>query len=149
MRYLLLAAFLFTGSAYANDGTSLGLVLGNPNGISARHWLSEEHSIEGAAGWAVSRSRFQVNGNFLWNQPGAVSIGDQAFDLFYGAGVSLRTKSGSANNEVVFGPRVPIGLSHDFANPDIEVFAEAALNIGIIPSSDLYLDANLGVRFYF
>lgn len=147
--FLLLSLFFVGTAAQAAAGTSVGVVLGSPNGITARHWLNEENSIDGAAGWAITDSRFQVNGNFLWSKPGAIVIGQEDFDLFFGAGLSIRTKSGTANNEVVFGPRLPIGLAYEFANPDIEVFTQAALNVGIIPSSDLYLDANIGVRFYF
>ncbi|MGZ3713126.1 MAG: hypothetical protein ACXVBE_15285, partial [Bdellovibrionota bacterium] len=106
-------------------------------------------SVEGSAGWALTKSRFQLNANYLWNQPGMVEIGDQKFDLFFGLGLSLRSKSGAADNEVVFGPRLPVGLAFEFTNPDIELFTQAALNMGLIPSSEFYVDANIGVRFYF
>jgi hypothetical protein len=152
MKFILLAAMAlsFTSvSTYAAGGTGVGVVLGSPNGITARHWLSDQQSIEGAAGWSLTKSRFQMNANYLWNQPGAVEIGSEKFDLFFGIGASLRSKSGTADNEVVFGPRLPVGLAYEFANPDIELFTQAALNMSLIPSSNFYIDANIGVRFYF
>ncbi len=141
--------FFFSLSAQAGEGTGIGVVLGSPNGITARHWFNEENSIEGAAGWSITDSRFQVNGNYLWTKPDAIQLGEETFDLFFGGGLSMRSKSGKQDGEVVFGPRLPVGVSYEFTNPDIELFVQAALNIGIIPSSDMYLDGNLGVRFYF
>ncbi|MGE3262124.1 MAG: hypothetical protein AB7K68_10120 [Bacteriovoracia bacterium] len=150
MRFLLVAmTVFFSVQAFAGGGTGVGVVLGSPNGVTARHWIDDQQSIEGSAGWAITKSRFQLNTNYLWNQPGMVLIGDEKIDLFFGLGLSLRSKSGTADNEVVFGPRLPVGLAYEFANPDIELFTQAAVNVGLIPSSDIYFDANIGVRFYF
>lgn len=129
--------------------TGIGVVVGSPNGVTARHWLAEDRSIEGSAGWSLSKSRFQVNANYLWERNDLIEINGEPFSLFFGGGLSLRTKSGKNDNEVVFGPRVPVGLAYQFANPDLELFTQAALNVGIIPSSDLYLDLNVGLRFLF
>lgn len=147
---VLLAVFSASGSAFAGSGgTGVGVVLGSPNGVTARHWLNDQQSLEGAAGWSLLDSHFQLNANYLWNQAAAVTIGSENFDLFFGIGASLRSKSGTASNEVVFGPRLPVGLAYEFANPDIELFTQAALNVGLVPSSDVYVDLNVGVRFYF
>lgn len=149
MRYFLLILALFSTDAFAAGGTGVGVVLGSPNGITARHWISEQQSIDGSAGWAITKSRFQLNANYLWNMPSAIELGEENLDLFFGLGLSLRSKSGTADNEVVFGPRLPVGLAYEFTNPDIELFTQAALNVGLVPSSHLYFDANVGVRFYF
>jgi hypothetical protein len=135
--------------AQAPGATGVGVVVGSPNGLTARHWIDGENSIEGSLGWAITDSRFQVNVNYLFNRANLIPIGDEALDLFFGGGLSLRTKSGKQNGEVVFGPRIPVGVAYTFADPNLELFAQAALNIGIIPSADVYADANLGVRFYF
>jgi hypothetical protein len=149
-RFLLLAlGFLIATPAYAGNGSGVGVLLGSPNGITARHWIDEKNSFEGAAGWALTDSRFQVNANYLLTHPDLLQIGEETFDFFYGIGLSLRTKSGKQDGELVFGPRLPAGLGYEFTDPNIELFTQVALNVGLIPSSDLYLDANIGVRFYF
>jgi hypothetical protein len=144
-------ATLSSASAFAQapGTTGVGVVVGSPNGLTARHWINEENSVEGSLGWALSDSRFQVNVNYLWNRANLIHIGEENFDLFFGAGLGLRTKSGKQNGEVVFGPRLPVGVAYTFVDPNLELFAQAALNVGIIPSSDVYVDGNLGLRFYF
>jgi hypothetical protein len=145
---LLCAIFSLSAPAFAGTGTGVGVMVGSPNGITARQWIDDAQSVDAAAGWSLIDSHFQVNANYLWSQPEALQLGDRLFDAFFGLGLSLRTKSG-AGDEVVFGPRLPAGLSYEFANPDVELFTQVALNVGLVPSSDLYLDANIGLRFYF
>ena len=146
--FLALALLVVSPLAHAQEGTGIGVVLGSPNGLTARHWIESDRSIEGALGWAITEGRFQVNVNYLFHQPEVLAVGDGALDLFYGAGVSLRTRSGAQNGEVVFGPRLPVGLSYYFKDPKIELFGQVALNLGLIPSSNVYVDGNVGVRFY-
>ncbi len=142
-------ALLFPVLSFAGEGTGVGIVLGSPNGFTARHWVSESDSIEGAVGWSITKSRLQVNANYLWTKPDTIQIGEETLDLFFGAGLALRTKSGKGDGEVIFGPRVPVGLAMEFQDPNLEIFAQVAVNVGIVPSSDVFLDGNLGVRFYF
>lgn len=151
MKTWLFSLLLIPGLVQAADfpGTGIGVTLGSPLGVTARHWLDEEQSVEGGFGWSLSRSRFQANVSYLWQKPALVPIGRENLDLFFGGGLSLRTKSGTADGEVVFGPRLPVGLSFWVTDPNLELFAQGALNIGLIPTSDLYLDALVGVRFYF
>lgn len=147
----LFALLLFVPSlALAREGTGVGVILGSPNGLSVRQWLAPERSIDGAAGWALGKdSRFQVHASYLWSRNDAIRIGDYDFDAFFGAGAVVRTKSGKNENEVVFGPRIPGGVSFYFENPVIEVFAQLALNVGLIPNSDVFLDGGIGARLYF
>jgi hypothetical protein len=150
-RIFWLPVFLFfsLSVARAGEGTGVGVIVGSPNGVTARHWFDEGHSVDAGAGWSLSDSRFQVHSDYLWTQPDLIQLGDESFDTFFGLGLSLRSKSGRQNGEVVFGPRVPVGISYEFTDPDVEVFTQVALNVGVIPSSDVYVDANIGVRFYF
>lgn len=144
-----LLATLLAAPAYAVEGTGIGLTLGVPSGVTGRTLLNGENSIDYGAGWSVvDTNRFQVYGDYLWSRPHTFEINEEKLDLFFGGGIALRTKSGSNDNEVVFGPRIPVGISYFFANPDLELFALGAVNVGILPSSDVWVDLLVGARFY-
>jgi hypothetical protein len=147
---VIMATLSFSLPAFADSpANGIGVTLGSPSGITGRSWLSEQNSIDAGAGWGILDSnKFELYGDYLWNRPDAFQINDMNFDFFFGAGASLRTHSGQADNEAVFGPRIPLGVSHTFSNPDLEVFAVFALNIGLIPHSNVYVDLHLGARFY-
>lgn len=70
--------------------------------------------------------------------PDAIQLGEILLDPFFGLGLSLRSKSGKNNNEAVFGPRLPVGVAYEFTDPNVEAFAQGAINIGLIPSLDLF-----------
>ncbi|MGZ3652820.1 MAG: hypothetical protein ACXWR1_08610 [Bdellovibrionota bacterium] len=147
--FLGLSLFFLSFPALAETpSTGLGVTLGSPNGITARHWLSQENSIDAGAGWDLLDSgKFEMYSDYLWNRPDTFEINGEKFDLFFGGGLALRSHSGNGN-ELVIGPRLPVGVSYEFTHPDLEVFAALALNVGIIPHSDVFLDAHIGVRFY-
>ncbi len=148
---LLLVLLIFSlprAEAEVGD-TGIGLTLGSPNGVTGRTWISKENSIDYGAGWSLmDSSRFELYSDYLWANSGRFELNGEKFDLFFGGGLSLRSHSGKNNSELVFGPRLPVGVSYEFSHPDLEVFALLALNVGVIPSSDVYLDLHLGVRFY-
>ena len=147
---MLLISLLFSIWAYAEEGTGLGVILGAPTGASVRHWLAEDRSVDGGIGWSLgSDSKVYIHADHLWSKKGMMKIGDIDFDPFFGIGLSLRNHSGRGNGELVFGPRVPVGVSYHFGDPKLELFAQFAMSLGIIPSSAVYVDAGIGGRFYF
>jgi hypothetical protein len=148
--FLLFAAFFLSLPAVADTaGTGLGITLGSPSGITGRTWIDGVNSFDYGAGWGIIDSnKFEVYGDYLWNRADAFELNEAKFDFFFGGGISLRTSSGQNDNEAVFGPRIPVGFSHTFSNPNLELFAVAALNVGIIPHSDVYFDLHVGARFY-
>lgn len=151
--FFLAAVIFFGGSAQAaNSGgdTGLGIMLGSPNGIVGRTWFDHSHSIDYGAGWnLLDTNRFQVHADYLWMRPDLIDINGTKFDLYFGAGFGFRTHAGKGDHETVFGPRIPVGASYEFKDPNLELFSEFAVNMGLIPSSDVYVDLAIGARFYF
>ncbi len=148
--FLLLTIFLSSYSAHAVEGTGIGVMLGSPSGVTARTGFDKQNSISYGAGWnIIDNKRFQVHADYLWTKPSFVNINETFFDLYFGLGLGVRTNSGRADGELVFGPRLPVGVSYEFTDPNLELFLQTALNVGLIPSSDIYFDAAIGARFYF
>lgn len=149
MKFFIALFLFFSAPAFAAPSTGLGLTLGSPNGVTGRTWLTEENSLDYGAGWGLlESSKFEVYSDYLWNRSNLFEINGEKFDVFFGGGLSIRTHSGNGENEVVFGPRLPVGFSYEFTNPDLELFALFALNVGVIPHSNVFVDAHVGARFY-
>lgn len=151
MRFLfvILALFPFSPALAQDRDTGIGLTLGNPVGLTGRTWLSGENSLGYGAGWAITdTNKFQVYADYLWARPHAFEVSGERLDFFFGGGLGLRSNSGKSDGELVFGPRIPVGVSYEFSDPDLEIYLLAAFNAGLIPSADIYLDLHLGARFY-
>jgi hypothetical protein len=147
--FLIIAA-VFGVLAGANDNNSaLGLQLGWPSGLTARHWTSDTTSLALTGGFSLeSEHRFLLSADHLWTKQEAFSLGNETFDFSYGVGLGLRTKSGANRRELVVGPRIPLLISYEVLEPGGEIFLSTAVNGGVLPSFDLYFDFALGFRIY-
>ena len=139
---LLIITFSGIGNLYASTG--VGIILGEPTGLSLRF---NNFPIFGIA-WSFN-NYFHVHcdywfknstlaGPFLWY------IGAGGKVLFY----SGNDKKGDSKNGIGLGIRVPFGLQI-YPIKRLEIFAELVPGMILIPSTDVDLDAGIGIRFYF
>lgn len=146
---LFLSALFLSVPAFATpESTGIGLTLGSPYGVTGRTWLDKEKSIDYGVGWDLLNSdKLMVYSDYLWNRPDSFEINGEKFDVFFGGGLVLRTHSATNEDTAVFGPRVPVGVSYWLTHPDMELFAQFALDLGLVPHADVFVDLNVGVRF--
>ncbi len=138
----------------------LGIMLGEPTGISGRLNLSSKRSVD--FGLARSdKSYFLILADYLFTFPhafhtsstflsnvtpyvgvgGVLGIADQSFQF--------RTAFGGATGSTVFGVRIPLGIEWRPSSPPLGVFLEIAPGISILPSTQGFMQGDLGIRFYF
>src|SRR5262245_21634066 len=122
-RYVVLLALLWSAPARAEHGAfGLGLILGQPTGVTGAFGLSDHTAIDGAVGlgW-IDDHDFYLHVEFDYYLP----------TLMHGSAVDLSAYLGIgafffAHSDGDFGARAPFGLSLDFHNAPIEIFLEAA-----------------------
>ncbi len=145
-RYVVLLALLWSAPARADRGAfGLGLILGQPTGVTGAFGLSDHTAIDGAIGlgWIDDRD-FYLHVEFDYFLPTLVRGGAVDLSAYLGIGGYFY-----AHNDPAFGARAPFGLSLDFHNAPIEIFLEAALLLNIVPGADLDIRGALGFRYYF
>ena len=147
----------FVGSAAHADTAGpfgLGLVLGNPTGLSANYRFGADRSVDGALAWNFGRySGFEIHSDYLWHRKNIIR-GKFAFDLHYGIGGRLvsrgdRDRDINNNDRTYLGPRIPVGIGTNFNQAALEVFGEVALVMNLIPGTSADLDFGVGARIYF
>jgi hypothetical protein len=150
--FAVLVLFLLPVLAHAGNRTfGLGVVLGDPTGITAKGWLDKTHSIDGALAWDLSdNSNFVLQSTYLWQSSAIFHIEKQPFDLYYGIGGRLHGHSGRDHDTGVgLGPRGPLGLRCYFAKVGIETFTELSFTLELIPRTVGYVDFGIGARYFF
>lgn len=136
----------------AHAESALGVVLGDPSGLSGRHRLDSGHSLEGALAFSSGHRRgFHIHGTYLWDKARTFVVEhSNIVELYYGLGFRLiNIDSGKYDGDIALGPRAPLGLLYKIDNPNLEFFAELSLALDIVPSTDVDLDAGIGVRIRF
>lgn len=143
-RLLVPAALLIlmpVGAAAQAAGTGLGIVLGEPTGLTAR-FVKGGNNFQIHAAWSFSgEAALQLNGDYLRSG----RLDTEPTMPFY-VGLGLRAKFA---DEARLGVRVPLGINHFFQQDPFEIFAEIVPILDLAPDTELDLNGAVGVRYYF
>jgi hypothetical protein len=146
------------GSVAQDRGFGLGVIIGEPTGISAKLWTSSVNAFDFGLGWSVGGDRIgRYKGNYdggsrvhfhmdyLWHSFEAIHSSER-FPLYYGIGGRINSGAGYDGSAAVRGVFGIAWLPH--ATP-IDVFLELVPSLQITPSTGFGLDAGIGARYFF
>ncbi len=127
------------------QGFGLGIVVGEPTGISGKYWMSRTTAIDGAVAWSLSHeSSFYLHADFLKHQFELIDITEGQMPLYYGIGAKLVLA-----DDPILGVHVPLGISYIFEDAPLDVFLEIRPGLNLTPATDFDISGGLGVRYYF
>jgi hypothetical protein len=151
LKKLLFILTISSFCGFAEAGSfGLGAVVGDPTGVSLKIWLDQTHAIDGAFAWSLSGpTALHVQSNYLAHEMSFFKIGKAPFNLYYGAGGRLTSYSDKKKSGLGLGARAPLGASYQFYRPSVEIFAELAAVLELVPSTDVFVNVGVGGRFYF
>jgi hypothetical protein len=132
-----------------NKYAGVGFIVGEPTGLSAKFFLSNEHAVQFALAWSLSgQNEMHLQGDYIWHKYGLIDLknGDE-MPLYFGIGGRFIFEEGDADD--VFGIRFPVGLDYLFTNYPFDIFAEIVPILDLTPDSDFDLEGAIGARFWF
>jgi hypothetical protein len=162
-RYLLtafvLSLYVLCPTAQAQDRSfGLGVIIGEPTGISAKLWTSPVNAFDFGLGWSVGGDRIgkydgDYNGgsrvhfhmDYLWHSFDAITSEDR-FPLYYGLGGRINTGAGYNSSAAVRGV---FGIAWMPRETPIDIFLEVVPSLQLTSSTGFAIDAGFGVRYYF
>jgi len=125
----------------------VGIILGEPTGISGEYRLDESNSINIGIAYSLftNINKFSIHVDFV-NHIFQFGEAKLEFPLYYGFGFRWRVKNGV---EPGLGVRGVAGLKWISADFPIAGFLEISPVFELFPETKLGFDAGLGVRYYF
>lgn len=149
MKKALIAAalmLLVVGAARAMDKPfGLGLIFGEPSGISFKYWTGNTTAIDAGAAWSfINESAFQMHGDLLFHNFNVFQVDRGRMALYYGFGARLKLA-----DRTKFSLRVPLGISYEFERADIEIFMEVVPMMDLAPATQAAIAGGVGFRYYF
>jgi hypothetical protein len=142
---VLLAAVILLASPGPYGGPELGLIIGQPTGISGKVWTGSRTAIDAAVAWSLSDSdHLHVHGDFLIHDPWLLGSSDGSVPFYYGIGGRIVTKS-----ETTLGARIPVGVGYYPSTVSLGLFLELVPVLDLLPDVELDMDAAIGVRYVF
>jgi hypothetical protein len=142
----LLIVLLACAVAKAQDRSfGLGVILGEPTGISGKYWIDGKKAIDGAVAWSFGdESALHLHADFLFHTSSIVKEETSKLLAYYGIGGRIKFA-----DESKAGVRIPLGLNYVPLNAPVDVFFEIVPILNLAPSTDLSLNAAIGFRYFF
>jgi hypothetical protein len=140
------------GSAAAQSrGFGLGVIVGEPTGLSAKLWQTRRTALDFAAAWSfVDDTAFHLHTDFVWHRFDLIDVSEGQLPLYFGLGGRVKFRDddrGDSDAEV--GIRFPVGLDYLFASVPFDIFVEIVPILDLAPDTDVTLNASLGFRYWF
>ncbi|MFH0736735.1 MAG: hypothetical protein V1773_19450 [bacterium] len=138
-------------------GFGLGLVLGEPTGLSAKLWTSKVNAFDFGLGVSVGGDRISYKGNYdngsrvhfhmdyLWHSFSAISSTER-FPLYYGIGGRFNSGGGYDGS---FGVRGVLGIAWLPRSTPLDIFVELVPVLQLTATTGFGFDAGVGVRYFF
>ncbi len=148
LRSILIGLFgvlVLAGSAASQGNFGLGIIVGEPTGLSAKLWLTERTAVDMAAAWSFSdEEAFHLHADYLLHNFDLINVEKGRLPIYFGIGGRLKFEDKSR-----FGVRIPVGLTYIFDGAPIDIFFEVVPILDLIPDTDFTANAAIGARFFF
>ncbi len=143
---VMLLTIVFSGVAQAqSNGFGLGVILGEPTGISFKHWTGHKTALIGAAAWAFGRQNaLHLHLDYTFHNFHLIKAERHAIPFYYGIGLRFKDERNDR-----LGVRFPLGIIYMFDDAPIDIFIEIVPIFDFVPKTELSFNAGLGARYYF
>lgn len=121
----------------------LGIMLGEPSGVTVKNWLSETAAFDIGAAWSLSgrNESLHMHADFLMHSWFPENDG---LAFYYGLGGRVIFA-----NSPTAGARIPLGLTYVFTNAPLDLFVEAVPIVDLAPDLEFAGNGAVGLRYYF
>jgi hypothetical protein len=126
-------------------GFGIGIVVGEPTGVSGKLWLGGQNALDMAAAWSFKGDgNLLLQADYVWHSFNLISVSSGKLPLYYGIGGRV-----ILSDDPLLGVRVPVGLDYMFSGAPVDIFLEIVPILDLIPSTDFDIGGGLGVRYWF
>jgi hypothetical protein len=139
--FLLLAA----PAAACRNGWGIGVILGEPTGISLKIWNSGTTALDAAAAWSFkSERKLHLHMDYLFHNFKLFKVRQGKLPLYYGIGGRIKFEE-----ETRVGVRFPVGICYILRDTPIDIFFEIVPLLDLTPETDFDFNACIGIRYFF
>jgi hypothetical protein len=143
---VLLAAVCVVVLPSSSQGFGIGVIAGEPTGLSFKQWLSGATAVDGALAWSFNEpSAFNLHVDYLYHVVSAGSLRIPGWKFYIGIGGRFKLEE----DDTRFGMRVPLGVTYLFKTSPFDFFLEIAPILDLAPGTEMRMNGGFGIRYYF
>ncbi|MEE8604973.1 MAG: hypothetical protein V3S65_06335 [Candidatus Aminicenantaceae bacterium] len=126
-------------------GFGLGVILGEPTGVSFKKWVGRREAFDVAVAWSFEgEGAIHIHADYLFHNFRLFNIEKGDLVFYYGIGGRVKTV-----DKTQVGVRIPLGLSYLFEKDPVEIFFELGPILNLTPKTLFRMTTGVGVRYYF
>lgn len=145
---VLFLEFFISADLRAQDkGFGLGIMLGEPTGLSAKYWLDNNKALDFGLAYSFVQSvnALSIHCDYVYHNNDIIKS-DLRIPVYYGFGARLRVGN---DNKNALGARGVIGILYIDEKHPFDIFGEIAPVFNLFPKTSLQIDFAIGARYYF
>ena len=137
---------MLSSTGFAQDkNLGVGIIFGNPTGLSIKNWMGKTTALQGALAWNFEgKGNLSLTGDYLWHNYSLISVSKGRLPVYYGIGADA-----VFSDDFVLGVRGVVGLDYMFSGTPIDIFAEVVPTFYLIPGTAFKFHFGIGVRYFF
>jgi hypothetical protein len=142
--FILLIGVFSLGLTAQDSGFGVGVIIGEPTGLSLKTWISQKHAVDAGVAWSLTNDWFHIHVDYLIHNFELIDVSRGQLPFYFGFGA----KVGIGNNFNV-GARVPVGLAYLFDDAPLDIFVEVVPALQLINQIDFDMNGGIGIRYWF
>ena len=124
----------------------VGIVLGEPMGLSFKQWIDDTNALDAAAAWSFGNdAAFHVHVDYLYHRPVHAESDVGGFLFYFGIGGRFK----AVKDEGRIGVRAPLGLDYVFSDAPMDLFFEVAPILDLAPGTEFRVNGGMGIRYFY
>jgi len=146
--FIITLIFGLTNFSFTQDkGFGLGVIIGEPSGVSAKSWMTSTTAVDAALAWSfVDNGALHIHADYLFHNFQIISIdGKGKLPVYYGIGARIKF----GNDDTRLAVRIPVGIDYMFGDAPVDIFLEVVPMLELIPKTKFQFNAALGARYFF
>ncbi len=127
------------------SGIGIGIIIGEPTGVSGKKWVSSNAAFNAAAAWSfVGDGALHLHVDYVFHNFDLFAPDIKNLALYYGIGGRVKLSDNSK-----FGMRIPVGLNYIVQDQPFDLFFELIPVLDLAPATDFSINGAIGFRFFF
>lgn len=140
--FIIIAVLLSGAVAAQSTGFGLGVILGEPTGLSCKLWTSRSTAIDGVAAWSFGKKgALHLHSDYLFHNFNLIK---DNIPIYYGIGGKIKFAEKSEA-----GIRVPFGIDFMLTEAPLDIFFELVPFVELVPATDFEVNGGIGIRYFF
>ncbi|HOP95200.1 MAG TPA: hypothetical protein PL130_05480 [Dictyoglomaceae bacterium] len=137
-----LLVFLLSISYAGNLG--VGVVVGEPTGLSLRLWQGKNTALDFGLAWSTIANVLHLSADYVNHNFEVFKINNGSLPFYYGIGARILVSDNTS-----FGIRLPLGIVYIPKGMPLDFFFEIVPTLELVPGTYFDVDGALGFRYYF